>query len=370
MEHSPSLPVLPEAAPIASLLTDAGVNDILVNGVGSVYVERQGGMTLTPLRFADETAVRALAEAIANAAGRPLDPDRPLLDTRLADGSRVNIVAPPLAVDGTMISIRKFSPSQITLDMMATQGNISPQLAEFLKICGRCRINILVAGGTGSGKTTLLNALSQSIEDEERVVTIEDTAELRLMKPHVVRLETHPLTAGEDPRLEVTTRDLVRNALRMRPNRIIVGEVRGEEAFDMMQAMNTGHEGSLCTMHANHPRDALFRLENMVNLAGFHLPVRAIRGQIASALHLVVQISRMQDGLRRVTFVSEVCGMEGDVITMHDLMQFISHGERADGRMNGDWRFSGIVPRFARRIVYWGEGKRFTEVFGVKLPGV
>jgi pilus assembly protein CpaF len=247
---------------------------------------------------------------------------------------------------------------------MSEKGNMSAQLAEFLKLCGKCRLNVLISGGTGSGKTTLLNAISQHIGDDERVVTIEDAAELKLQKPHVVRLETKPYQSGQED--AVTPRDLLRNALRMRPDRIIIGEIRGEEAFDFLQAINIGHEGSLTTLHANHPRDALARLENMISLAGLNLPARTVRTQIAAALHLVVQVSRMHDGIRRITYISEIVGMEGDILTMQELAQFVPKGETDSGLIKGEWQWSGIVPRFARRIAYWGEENALAALFGTK----
>lgn len=360
-------PVL-DAGPIGPLLADETISDILINGPADVFIERRGKLERTDVVFADEAAVRELAEKIVEAVGRKLDPARPLVDARLMDGSRVNVIAPPLAVDGTSISIRKFSRKEITLDTMKEQLNVSVALGEFLKICGKCRINIIISGGTGSGKTTLLNAISRHIEPTERVVTIEDAAELQLQQPHVVRLETKPPAPGMNPSEEVSIRDLLKNALRMRPDRIIVGEVRGSEAFDMMQAMNTGHEGSLATIHANHPRDALARLENMISMANLNIPPKSIRAQIASAVHLIVQISRMRDGVRRVTFVSEIVGMENEIITMHDLFTYNVEGEDSDGMIKGSFRWTGIMPRFVRRVAYYGEQERLEKALGVKLP--
>jgi pilus assembly protein CpaF len=312
--------------------------------------------------------VLAVAEKIVKAVGRKIDLKRPLVDARLLDGSRVNIIAPPLAVDGTSISIRKFSKKKITLDVMKESKNTSDGLSEFLKVIGKCRLNIVVSGGTGSGKTTLLNAISQHIDNTERIVTIEDAAELQLQQPHVIRLETRPYVVGMRREEEVSMRDLVKNALRMRPDRILVGEVRGAEAFDMMQAMNTGHEGSLTTVHANHPRDALSRLENMISMADLQIPMKSLRYQIASALHVIVQISRMRDGHRRVTYVSEVVGMEGDMVTMHDLFNYTPTGEDEKGKIIGEFKWSGIMPRFVRRVAYYGEVPRLEAAFGVKLP--
>jgi len=354
-------------APLRPLLEDDSINDILINGPDQVYVERAGKLYKTDLKFASDEQVFQIAQAIGAQIGRTFDTSRPLLDARLPDGSRVNVIAPPLAVDGTSISIRKFAKRSLTLDIMRDQGNISPQLCEFLKVAARCRLNIIISGGTGSGKTTLLNAISQHIDNDERIVTIEDAAELRLQQPHVVRLETRPVRMGrrED---EVSIRDLMRNALRMRPDRILIGEVRGAEAFDMMQAMNTGHEGSLTTIHANHPRDAIARLENMITMANLNLPTQAVRSQISSAINLVVQISRMRDSCRRVAFVSEVVGMETEIITMQDLFTFQVKGETSDSKLLGEFKWSGIMPRFMRRVAYYGETERLSTALGVKLP--
>jgi pilus assembly protein CpaF len=357
-----------DIGPLEPLMQDETVTDVLVNGPNDVFVERGGKLEKTGITFPDEAAVLDLAERVVKAVGREIDPRRPLVDARLADGSRVNVIAPPLAVDGTSISIRKFSRNKISLDDMAAKGTLSQALAEFLKVAGHCRMNMVIAGGTGSGKTTLLNAISQHIEPYERVVTIEDAAELQLQQPHVVRLETKPVLHGQDPGEEVSIRDLLRNALRMRPDRIIVGEVRGAEAFDMMQAMNTGHEGSLTTIHANHPRDALARLENMISMANLNIPIRSVRAQIASALHLVVQSSRMRDGVRRVTYVSEIAGMEGDVVTMNELFTFVSKPDTGDGKVTGEFKWSGILPRFVRRVAYYGELDRLGNALGIKIP--
>ncbi len=357
-----------DMGPLQALLEDDGINDILVNGAGQVYIERSGILELTDVKFKNDEEVLAIAEKICHTVGRDLPTTRPLMDARLLDGSRVNIIAPPLAVDGTTISIRKFPKHKLTIEKMVEQRNMSENLAEFLKVCGRCRINIIISGGTGSGKTTMLNAISQFISHKERIVTIEEAAELQLHQPHVVRLETQPASASRNRDEEVSVRDLVRNALRMRPDRIIVGEVRGAEAFDMMQAMNTGHEGSLATIHANHPRDALSRLENMLSMANLHLPVKAMRFQVASSLHLVIQISRMRDGHRRITHISEIVGMEGDVITMHDLFTFQIKGEDDKGKIFGDFAWTGIMPRFVRRVLYYGERERLEKALGVKIP--
>ncbi len=385
LESHPKIPIVPTGGQAAlteqfvqelsnmgliqPLLEDDDINDILINGTESVYIERYGKLERTDIVFPRDSEVIELAEKIVKAVGRKLNPTRPLVDARLLDGSRVNIIAPPLAVDGTSISIRKFSKRVITLDMMAEQENISQALAELLKIIGKCRMNVIISGGTGSGKTTLLNAVSNFIEDEERVVTIEDAAELKLQQPHIVRLETKPVTFNNNRREEeVSMRDLVKNALRMRPDRIIVGECRGSEAFDMMQAMNTGHEGSLTTIHANHPRDCLSRLENMIGMANLGLPTRSIRSQISSAINIIVQISRMRDGRRRITYLSEIIGMEGDTITMQDLFTFNAKGEKADGTIDGEFKWSGIMPRFVRRAAYYGEIDRLAHCLNVRIP--
>lgn len=357
-----------DMGPLAALMQDDTVSDILINGPGEIFVERRGKLEPTSLQFASEADLRSLAERIVSAVGRVLEPERPLVDARLADGSRVNVIAPPLAVDGTSVSIRKFSRDKISIDDMVAYGSVSAAVGEFLKVAGHCRMNIIISGGTGSGKTTLLNAISRSIEATERVVTIEDAVELQLQQPHVVRLETRPMAPGGDAGAEVSIRDLLKNALRMRPDRIIVGEVRGAEAFDMMQAMNTGHEGSLTTIHANHPRDALARLENMISMANLNIPMRSVRAQIASALHLIIQSSRMRDGVRRITYISEIAGMEGDIITMNDLFTFVVDGEEEDGRLKGHFQWSGILPRCLKRVAYYGELERLSRALGIRIP--
>jgi pilus assembly protein CpaF len=345
--------------PLEPLLADERVTDIMVNGPLLVYVERGGKLQLTDVRFRDDAHVMNIATRIVSRIGRRIDESSPLCDARLPDGSRVNIVIPPLAIDGPSISIRKFSKRRITLDIMAEQRNLSQQMATVLKIAGRCQLNILISGGTGSGKTTLLNAISQMIDKGERIVTIEDAAELQLQQPHVVRLETRP--ANLEGTGEINMRDLVKNALRMRPDRIILGEVRGSEAVDMLQAMNTGHEGSLGTIHANRPREALTRLENMIGMAGINLPSKAVRTQIASALDMIVQVSRMRDGIRRITNITEVLGMEGDVITTQELFVFEVEGESPEGRLTGQFRSSGLRPHFAPKAAYFGLDKPLYE---------
>ena len=349
--------------PLEPLLADDAVTDILVNGADRVYVERDGRLRRTDVRFRDDRQVMDVARRIASRAGRRIDESTPLVDARLADGSRVNIIIPPLAIDGPSISIRKFGRRTFTLRDMARQGNMSREMAAVLMIAGRARVNILVSGGTGSGKTTLLNAISEVIDADERVVTIEDAAELRLQQPHVVRLETRP--PNIEGRGEVRMRQLLRNALRMRPDRIIVGEVRGDEVVDMLQAMNTGHDGSLGTIHANSPRDALIRLENLFAMAGLRFPVAAARAQIASAVDLIVQVSRMRDGTRRVTHITEITGTEGETILTQDLFTFVYEGEDADGAIRGRFVGTGIRPRFAAKAKYFGlEGRLMQAIQG------
>lgn len=345
--------------PLEPLLADEKVTDIMVNGPFQVYVERGGKLELSEVKFRDNDHVLNISRRIVAQVGRRVDETTPLVDARLEDGSRVNIIIPPLAIDGASISIRKFSKKGITLDVMARQGNISDKMAMVLKIAARSRLNILISGGTGSGKTTLLNALSQMIDPGERIVTIEDAAELQLQQPHVVRLETRPANLEGEGAIDM--RDLVKNSLRMRPDRIILGEVRGSEAVDMLQAMNTGHDGSLGTVHANRPREGLTRLENMIGLAGINLPAKAVRTQIADAVDMIVQISRMRDGMRRVTHITEIVGMEGDIITTQDLYNFEFEGEGPDGNLQGSFKSSGLRPFFATKAAYFGLEQRLLE---------
>jgi len=346
--------------PLEPLLADETISDIMVNGPKQIYVERRGKLELTDVTFRDDAHLMNICTKIVTRIGRRIDESRPLVDARLPDGSRVNIIIPPLAIDGGSISIRKFSKKSITLDTMAANSSISPAMATVLKIAARCRLNILISGGTGSGKTTLLNALSRMIDSAERTVTIEDAAELQLQQPHVVRLETRP--ANLEGTGEITIRDLLVNALRMRPDRIIIGECRGAEALDMLNAMNTGHDGSMSTIHANNPREAMTRLENMIGMAGINLPSKATRTQIASAVHLICQASRMRDGARRVTHVTEVVGMEGDIITTQDLFTFQFTGEGPDGKLRGQFVSSGIRPAFLPRAEYFGLDRALLEV--------
>ncbi len=345
--------------PLEPLLGDDSVTDILVNGPKQIYVERKGKLELTDAQFRDNAHAMSVAQRIVTAVGRRVDESTPLVDARLKDGSRVNIIIPPLAIDGCSMSIRKFSKKKISLDIMEKQQNISAQMATVLRIAGRARLNIVISGGTGSGKTTLLNALSQTIDAGERIVTVEDAAELQLQQPHVVRLETRP--ANLEGEGEVSMRDLVKNSLRMRPDRIILGEVRGAEALDMLQAMNTGHDGSFATCHANRPREALMRIENMVGMAGMNLPSKAVKQQVASAIHMIVQISRMRDGQRRITYISEIVGMEGEVVTMQDLFTFQFRGEDENGKIQGDFVCTGVRPNFLSRAAYYGLDKELME---------
>jgi pilus assembly protein CpaF len=353
--------------PLEPFLEDDDVTDVLVNGPFDVFVERRGKLEKTTARFRDAQHLVGVAQRIAAAVGRRIDEASPMVDARLADGSRVNIVLPPLVLNGGTISIRKFPKRGLTLDGMVRQGNLSAEMAHVLQIAACSRLNILISGGTGSGKTTLLNAVlnavSQHIGRDERIITIEDAVELRLQQPHVVQMETRPPNiegAGHIPQ-----RELVRNALRMRPDRIIVGEVRGPEAFDMLQAMNTGHDGSMTTVHANSPRDALYRVENMVMMANLSLPLKAIRMQVASALNLIVHIERMRDGIRRVQNVSEIAGMEGDVITARELFTFRYQGEKRDGMIDGDFESTRMRPDFAARAARYGLDKDLLDTLGI-----
>jgi pilus assembly protein CpaF len=343
--------------PLEPLLSRDDIADIMVNGSGTVYIEVMGKIQKTGIRFRDNQQLLNICQRIVSQIGRRVDESSPICDARLPDGSRVNVIAPPLAIDGPALTIRKFKKDKLTLDQLVKFGTITQQGAEILRIIGRVRVNTLVSGGTGSGKTTLLNCLTQFIDDDERIITCEDAAELQLQQPHVVRLETRP------PNLEgegqVTMRDLVRNCLRMRPERIIVGEVRGPEAFDLLQAMNTGHDGSLGTLHANNPREALSRIESMITMGGFSLPSRTIREMVSASVDVVVQVARLRDGSRRITHITEVMGMEGEVIVTQDLFVYDITGEDAKGNIIGRHRSTGIGrPRFWDRARYYGEEKR------------
>ncbi|MFN3789645.1 CpaF family protein [Massilia sp.] len=342
--------------PLEPLLNDPSVSDILVNTASKVYVERRGKLELTDISFHDNAHLIKIIEKIVSRVGRRVDESSPMVDARLPDGSRVNAIIPPLAVDGPLLSIRRFGSSPLTVQNLLDYKSLTPPIIRVLESLGAAKVNILISGGTGSGKTTLLNLISGFIPATERVLTIEDAAELQLRQPHVVRLETRP--PNIEGKGEVTQRALVRNALRMRPDRIILGEVRGAEALDMLQAMNTGHEGSLATIHSNTPRDALSRLENMVSMAGVNLTARAIRQQIVSAVTVVVQASRLTDGTRKVISLQEITGMEGDVISMQEIFRFEQSGVDADGKVKGRFSATGVRPRFADRL----------KMFGVPVP--
>jgi pilus assembly protein CpaF len=338
--------------PLEPLLADANVSDILVNTHRQVYVERRGRLEITDVTFSDDAHLMKIIDKIVSRAGRRVDESSPMVDARLPDGSRVNAIIPPLAIDGPILSIRRFAVVPLQMANLLEYQSLSPEMAQFIGALVTGRVNILVSGGTGSGKTTLLNILSSHIPAGERVVTIEDAAELQLQQPHVVRLETRP--PNIEGRGEVAQRALVRNALRMRPDRIILGETRGAEALDMLQAMNTGHEGSMTTMHANTPRDALARLESMIAMAGVDLPARAARAQVASAIGAIVQASRMADGTRKITSIQEIAGMEGDTVTLQEIFLFHQTGVSDTGRVEGHFTATGIRPRFSERLTSRG----------------
>jgi pilus assembly protein CpaF len=334
--------------PLETLMADKTVADILVNGYQSVYVERHGKLELTEVRFRDNQHLMNIIDRIVSNVGRRIDESSPMVDARLQDGSRVNVIIPPLALDGPVLSIRRFAIERLAVDDLIANDSLTDTIAQLLRGVVKARLNVLISGGTGSGKTTLLNIVSGFISPDERIVTIEDSAELQLQQPHVARLETRP--PNIESKGEVTQRDLVRNSLRMRPDRIVVGEVRGAEALDMLQAMNTGHDGSLTTVHANTPRDALTRIETMVTMAGLNLPVRSTRAQIASAIDVVVQLERMEDGKRRLVSLQEVQGMEGDIITMAEIFKYQRHGIDEEGRVRGQFEATGIVPKFNEHL--------------------
>lgn len=341
--------------PIEPLLKDPSVSEVMVNGPSSVYIERAGRLVKTNVKFKDDEHLLHIIDRIVSAVGRRIDESSPLVDARLADGSRVNVIIPPLSLTGPIVTIRKFSKDPLTVDKLIEFGSLSKSMATFLEAAVQGRLNMVISGGTGSGKTTLLNCLSSFIPESERIVTIEDSAELQLRQDHLVSLETRP--ANIEGEGQITMRDLVRNALRMRPDRIVVGEVRTGEALDMLQAMNTGHDGSMTTAHANTTRDLLSRLETMVLMSGMDLPLRAIRSQIASAVDIVIQISRFRDGSRRVTSICEITGMEGDIITMQELFKFSQEGFDTEGRVTGTYEASGVIPYCLDKI----------SVNGVKL---
>jgi pilus assembly protein CpaF len=344
--------------PLEPLLADPTISDILVNSHSKIYIERRGKLEATNVAFKDDEHLMRVIERIVSSVGRRIDESSPMVDARLADGSRVNAIIPPLSIDGPVLSIRRFGAEPLRMSALVEKNAVTREIADMLEMCVRARLNVLISGGTGAGKTTLLNALSAFIPEDERIVTIEDSAELQLQQPHVVRLETRP--PNIEGRGEVTQRDLVRNALRMRPDRIVIGEVRGGESIDMLQAMNTGHDGSLTTIHANTPRDALTRLETMIQMTGMRLSDRAMRQQIASAIQLVVQAARLSDGTRRMTSISEVTGMEGDTITMQEIFQFERTSVDREGRVIGRFRPTGIRPRFAERL----------KACGLQLPRI
>jgi pilus assembly protein CpaF len=334
--------------PLEPLLADKSISDILVNGAKSVYIERRGKLVKTDVTFHDDAHLLNTIDRIVSAVGRRIDESSPMVDARLKDGSRVNAIIPPLAIDGPSMSIRRFAVELLSIADLVNLSTITPAVAKVLEVIVKARLNILISGGTGAGKTTMLNIMSGFIPHDERIVTIEDSAELQLQQPHVVRLETRP--PNIEGRGEVSSRDLVRNSLRMRPERIIVGEVRGGEALDMLQAMNTGHDGSLTTVHANTPRDALSRIENMVSMTGIAFPIKALRAQISSAIDVVIQVSRMEDGSRRLTSLQEVNGMEGDIITMSDLFSFERQGMDENGKVLGRLKATGVVPAFYKSL--------------------
>jgi pilus assembly protein CpaF len=344
--------------PLEPLLADPSISDILVNSYSTIYIERGGKLERSDVAFKDDEHLMRVIERIVSTVGRRIDESSPMVDARLQDGSRVNAIIPPLSIDGPILSIRRFGAEPLKMAKLIEYKALTKDIADMLQMCVTARLNTLISGGTGAGKTTLLNALSAYIPEYERIVTIEDSAELQLQQPHVVRLETRP--PNIEGKGEVTQRDLVRNSLRMRPDRIVIGEVRGGEAIDMLQAMNTGHDGSLTTIHANTPRDALSRLETMIQMTGMRLSERAMRQQVASAIDLVLQVARLSDGTRRVTSISEITGMEGDTITMQEVFQYERTGITAQGEVIGRFRPTGIRPRFAERL----------KACGLQLPRV
>lgn len=337
--------------PLEALMSDPEVSDIMINGAKSIYLEKNGKLAPCDVTFTSERHLLNVVQKIVQLTGRRVDETSPMVDARMPDGSRFNAIIPPLALDGSLVSIRKFKPSKMPISEYVKYNSCSPEMALFLEVCGNIRLNIMISGGTGSGKTTLLNALSGHIALEERVITIEDAAELQLHQPHVLRLETRP--SNSEGAGEVNQRQLVKNALRMRPDRIILGEIRGEEVLDVLAAMNTGHEGSMATIHANNPRDCLSRLENLIGLAGANIPLSAMRKQLTSALNLIVQISRMRDGVRRITHIEEVIGMEGETITTQTLFGYKPGPMGEDGKIQGSFYCSGIRPRFIDQAAYF-----------------
>ena len=338
--------------PLEPLLADPTITDILVNTYSNIYIERRGKLEKTNITFKDDEHLRRVIERIVSTVGRRIDEAQPMVDARLPDGSRVNAIIPPLSIDGPVLSIRRFGTDPLRMAALIENGALTREIALLFEMCVRARLNIIISGGTGAGKTTLLNALSAFIPADERIVTIEDSAELQLQQPHVVRLETRP--PNIEGKGEVSQRDLVKNALRMRPDRIVIGEVRGGETIDMLQAMNTGHDGSLTTIHANSPRDSLSRIETMIQMTGMRLSDRAMRQQIASAVDIVIQVARLTDGTRRVTSISEITGMEGEITAMQELFEFERTGVDATGKVIGRFRTTGVRPRFAERLKQYG----------------
>lgn len=350
--HSELFDEVTGLGPLEPLLKDDTVNDILVNGPNRVFVERDGKLTLTNTRFKDEKHLLRIIDKIVSAVGRRVDESNPYVDARLKDGSRFNAMVPPIAVDGSLVSIRKFKKEKLGIDDLVKFGAFSEEMAAYLQAAVACRLNIIVSGGTGSGKTTTLNALSSFIDDSERILTIEDTAELQLQQVHVGRMESRP--ANVEGKGAVSQRDCLKNALRMRPDRIIVGETRGEEVIDMLQAMNTGHDGSMTTIHANSARDGVSRLENMIAMAGIEMPIKAVRAQVSSAVNLIVQASRLQDGSRRMVSITEITGMEGDVISMQEVFRYQRVGLRPDGKIIGHFTPLGVRSHYSDRFKQWG----------------
>jgi pilus assembly protein CpaF len=338
--------------PLEPLLADPTISDILVNSYANIYIERRGKLEKTAISFKDDEHLMRVIERIVSTVGRRIDEAQPMVDARLTDGSRVNAIIPPLAIDGPVLSIRRFGTDPLKMSALIENGALTKEIAMLFEMCVKARLNIIISGGTGAGKTTLLNALSAYIPADERIVTIEDSAELQMQQPHVVRLETRP--PNIESKGEVTQRDLVRNALRMRPDRIVVGEVRGGEAIDMLQAMNTGHDGSLTTIHANSPRDTLGRLETMIQMTGMRLSDKAMRQQVASAVDVVIQVARLTDGTRRITSISEITGMEGETVAMQEIFHFERTGIDSMGKVLGRFRSTGIRPRFAERLRQYG----------------
>jgi pilus assembly protein CpaF len=354
--------------PLEVLMSDPDVSDIMINTYKQVYIEKQGKILLSDITFTSERHLLNTVQKIVSLVGRRVDETSPMVDARMSDGSRFNAIIPPLALDGSLVSIRKFKKNKMPLSQYINYGSMSPEMCKFLEICGNIRLNIIISGGTGSGKTTLLNALSGHIDMGERVITIEDAAELMLHQPHVLRLETRP--ANTEGTGEINQRQLVRNALRMRPDRIILGEIRGDEVIDVLSAMNTGHDGSMATIHSNNPRDCLARMENLISMAGLSMPLIAMRQQISSAVNLVVQIARMRDGGRRITHIEEVVGMEGDIITTQTLFGYQTGPMDANGKLTGKFYCAGVRPRFFQQAQYFNREKDMLECLSINTDSL